>query len=103
MRRLIAISSILFENRNYEPGDELPTHDAGFVEAWLENRAAVWKDREVPEGQAVKARQATAPAGLSGDAYPSAGQGQDLVGNPPARKARGAQPEPKRGRRKSSA
>ena len=36
MERLIAVSSILIENRNYEPGDELPTHDAGFVGAWLE-------------------------------------------------------------------
>lgn len=103
MKRLIAISSILFENRNYEPGDELPTHDAGFVEAWIENRAAVWKDREVPEGQAVKARQATAPAGLPGTAYPSVGPEQDLMGKLPPRRIRGAQPEPKRGRRKSSA
>lgn len=103
MERLIAISPVLFENRNYEPGDELPTHDAGFVEAWLENGAAVWKDGEAPEGHAVKAKQATAQAGLSGDAYPSAGQGQDLVGKPPARKVRGARPEPEKGRRKSSA
>lgn len=103
MERLIAVSSILIENRNYEPGDELPTHDAGVVGAWLENGAAVWKGGEVPEGQAVKAKQATAPAGLPGAACPSAGPEQDLVGKPPSRRVRGARPEPEKGRRKSSA
>lgn len=103
MKKLIAVCSILFDNRNYEPGDELPTHNTGLVEAWIDNGAAVWKDMEGLGKQVVKAKPVTAPAGCSGDAYPSAGPDQDLVGKPPSRKVRGAQPEPAKGRRKSSA
>lgn len=103
MKQLIAVSPVLFESVNYEPGDELPTHNAGLVEVWTENGTAVWKDAEEPKKRGAKARQATAPVGLPGDAYPSAGPEQDLVGKPPSRKTRGAQPEPARGRRKSSA
>lgn len=103
MKQLIAVSSILFENANYEPGDKLPTHNTEFVELWIRNKTAVWKDAEEQKKGRAKARQATAPAGLSGDAYPSAGPEQDLVGKPPSRKTRGAKPEPAKGRRKSSA
>lgn len=103
MKQLIAVFPILFENTNYEPGDRLPTHNAGFVKAWVGNGAAVWKGMEEPKKRRARARQATAPAGLAGDAYPSAGSEQDLAGKPPSRKARGAQPEPAKGRGKSSA
>ena len=103
MEQLIAVFPILLGNRNFEPGDGLPTDDAGLVEAWVRNGAAIWKDTEEPGKGATKAKLATAPAGLPGDAYPSAGPGQDLVGKPPSRRTRGAQPEPARGRRKSSA
>lgn len=102
MKQLIALSPILFESQNYEPGDELPTHNAGLVEIWTGNGAAVWKDTG-KSAAAVKASSMTAPAGLPGDAYPSAGPEQDLVGKPPSRKARGVQPEPAKGGRKSSA
>lgn len=102
MRKLIAVSSILFENRDYNPGDELPVNVPGFVETWIENGAAVWKDDEKSK-KVVKARQKTAEPGLPGDAYPSAGMGQDLAGKLPARKARGIQPEPSKGRKKSNA
>ncbi|MEY8518807.1 hypothetical protein AALC25_18280 [Lachnospiraceae bacterium 29-84] len=107
MEQLIAVSPVLFGNQNYEPGDRLPTHDAGLVEIWTGNGTAVWKGTDGPAGgpkkRRTKARQTAAPAGLPGDACPSAGQGQDLVGKTPPRKTRGAQPEPARGRRKSSA
>lgn len=103
MKRLVAVLPILFGNVNYEPGDELPTHDAGLVEVWENSGAAVWKDAGAVKKQAVKARLATAPAGLPGDAYPSAGPGRDLAGRLLPGKDRGAQPEPRRGRRKSSA
>ena len=49
MKQLIAVSPILFESVNYEPGDELPTHNAGLVEAWIGNGAAIWQDDEEPE------------------------------------------------------
>lgn len=103
MKRLIAVFPILFENTNYEPGDRLPAHNARLVKAWVGSGAAVWKDTEEPKKRRPRARQATAPTGLAGDAYPSAGPGQDLAGKPPSRKARGAQPEPAKGRGKSSA
>ena len=31
MKQLIAVSPILFESTNFEPGDELPTHNPGVV------------------------------------------------------------------------
>lgn len=106
MKQLIASFPILFENTEYKPGDKLPTHNAEFVKLWIENKSAVWKDTEEstekPKRQGVKAKQVTAPAGRSGDAYPSAGPEQDLVGKPPSRKTRGAHPDPEKGRRKSS-
>lgn len=103
MKQLIAVSPILFESHNYKPGDELPTHNAGLVKIWARNGTAVWRDVTESKEQRAKAKQMTAPAGLPGDAYPSAGAEQDLVGKPPSRETRGAQPEPTRGRRKSSA
>lgn len=94
MKHLIAISPILFENTEYKPGDKLPTHNAEFVKLWIENKSAVWRDTEEsaerPKKQGVKAKQMTAPVGLSGDAYPSAGPEQDLVGKPPSRKKQGS-------------
>lgn len=103
MNQLIAISPILFESTNFKPGDELPTYNSGLVKIWVENGTAVWKDTEPQKKQGVKVKQVTASAGLVGDAYPSAGQEQDLVGKPPSRKARGIVPEPAKGRRKSRA
>lgn len=103
MKQLIAISPILIGNHEYKPGDELPTHDAGLVEAWNINGAAVWQDNEEPKKNTVKAKRKTALAGLSGNAIPSAGPDQDLVSRPPSRKTRGAQSDPTEGRRKSNA
>lgn len=106
MDKLVAVMPILFENRFYEPGDALPTHDIGFVEAWIRNGAAVWmREAEAgwPVAEGVKARPAAATAGLVGDAFPSFGPGQDIAGRVPSRKARGIQPEPEYGRRRSHA
>ena len=102
MKQLIAVCPILFESHNYKPGDELPTHDTRFVNAWTENGAAVWKNMEESEKRKVKAKPATAQPGLSGDAYPSVGPEQDLIGKLPPRKTRGVQSEPSKGKRKSS-
>lgn len=101
MKQLIAVLPILHESVNYKPGDELPTHNAELVKIWIGSGAAIWKKEE--KEKAVKASPASAPPGLAGDAYPSSGPGQDLIGKPPDRKTRGAQPEPSKGRRKSSA
>ena len=101
MRRLIAVCPILFESQNYNPGDELPTHDIGFVKAWTKNGAAIWKDDKKSEKHTIKAKPVTASAGLPGNAYPSARPEQDLIGKPPSRRARGAQPEPSKRREKT--
>lgn len=103
MNHLIAVSSILLDNCVYKPGDGLPTHDPELVGAWIANGAAVWKDGGEGKKQAVKAKSVTAPAGRAGDACPSAGPDQDLVGKPPSRKRRGAQPEPDKKGKKSNA
>lgn len=84
MKRLIAVFPILFENRNYKPGDELPTHNNGFVKEWLKNRTAIWQDDEKSRKQSVKAKPVTATSGLSGKS--SFGLGEDLVGKPPSRR-----------------
>lgn len=93
MKHLIAVSSVLLDNRDYRPGDELPMHNPELVEAWITNGAAVWQDDGEEKKHSVKAKPMTAPVGRSGDACPSAGPDQDLVGKPPSRKRRGAQPE----------
>ena len=107
MKQLIAVSPVLFENANYEPGDKLPTHDIELVMLWIANGTAVWKDAEEsveePKKRRVKARKTTAPAGLTGEAFPSAGLEQDLVGKPPPRSTSCEPPESTKGRRKSRA
>lgn len=103
MEYLIAIFPVFYKNHNYKPGDRLPTDDKGLVKDWIRNKTAIWKEDNRAETQTVKARLATAPPGITGDAYPSAGKDQDLAGKPPPGRTRSAQPEPSKGRKKSSA
>ncbi len=93
---------VLLGNHNYKPGDRLPVYDEVLAKEWVHNGTAVWKDDGSTEKKAVKARMAAAMPGITGDAYPSAGMGQDLMGKPLPGKTRGAQTGPSRGRRKSS-
>ena len=102
MKQLKAVFPVLFGIHNYKPGDRLPVHDEVFVKEWVRNGTAVWEDDGSKEKKAVKARMAAAMPGITGDAYPSSGTGQDLMGKPPPGKTGGAQTEPYRGRRKSS-
>lgn len=103
MKRLIAVLPILFESRNYEPGDALPMNDIDMAAVWIKSGSAVMKDDREPAPPPAKASPAAAPAGMAGDAYPSVGSGVDLIGKPPPRSTRSAPPEPAKGRRKSSA
>ncbi len=53
MERLVAKANILFFNRQYEPGDELPRFDAAMEKAWIESGTAVIKT-DVPEKKSGK-------------------------------------------------
>lgn len=99
--RLTAKAPILYQNKQYRPGDELPVTDAAYASAWVEAGSAVWED-EGDGGEdtaktkkaAAKAQPKTAPAGVTGIASPAAGAEQDLAGKVPGKKARGIIKEP---------
>lgn len=64
MAKLKAKRSILYLNRIYEAGEELPTYDADLINAWLEAGSAEYDGEEIratPE-PAVKASRSKAPA-----------------------------------------
>ena len=86
-KNLIALTDILHGNRQYGPGDVLPTADPGYVAAWLKAGSAAWKDgaeQPAEKKRAAKARPASAPAGATGIAQPATGAEEDLVGKVPA-------------------
>lgn len=83
MQRLTAQKSILFESKIYSPGEELPTKNAGMVEAWIAAGTAVWIDDETKTTKA-KARPRTAEPGQPGVAVASESEdGENLVGKVP--------------------
>lgn len=83
MQKLTAQKSILFENRIYAPGEEIPTKNPVMVEAWLAAGTAVWIEDET-ENTKTKARPRTAEPGLSGVAVHSESEdGENLVGKVP--------------------
>ena len=84
MQKLTAQKDILFENRIYAPGEELPTKNEVMVKAWLAAGTAVWIDDEQPEEPKAKARPKTAEPGLPGAAVASESEdGENLVGKVP--------------------
>lgn len=64
MAKLKATRSVLYQNRLYGAGDELPTTDAALVNAWLDAKSAVW-DEEKPVENTAKQTEAT-PGTASG-------------------------------------
>lgn len=113
MQKLIAQTTILFESRLYNPGEELPTKNPEMVEAWLKAETAVWdkneklqaggeskadEEFEAGEEQAedeeteqppVKAEPKTAEAGVSGIAEGAeTGEAENLVGKVPKTRSR---------------
>lgn len=83
MQKLIAQQNILFESKLYAPCDELPTKDAGMVEAWLAAGTAVWIE-DTTINTMAKARPRTAEPGQPGVAVASeAEDGDNLVGKVP--------------------
>lgn len=97
---LIALTEILYGNKQYKPGEELPTSDASYVDAWKRSGSAAemsgdGADEDAGEDKAAaKARPAAAPAGVEGITQPATGSEPDLVGKIPSPKARGVVKEP---------
>jgi hypothetical protein len=111
VKQLIALTPILYGNRQYEPGEALPTSDSSYAEAWERSGSAVWKNPDDGAGEettetkkpAAKARRKTAKAGAEGIAQPATGAEADLVGVVPSPKARGVVKEPSKRAPKSQA
>lgn len=49
---LVAVSPILFQSKQYLPGDRLP-EDSDFAEAWVRAGSAVWKNEDGSRPAAV--------------------------------------------------
>ena len=116
-KKLIARTEILYNGKMYNTGEELPTNNPQYVDAWLEAGTAVWEgaekapsdteneetdtengetdtenedsDTENEESESVKGVPQTAEPGLAGKAAASESEdGVDLVGKVPKTAAR---------------
>lgn len=82
--KLIAVIPILYRDRQYWPGDELPLSDDAMKETWINGGAAVMKeDNETPK-KVEKAVPATAVPGIPGIAVGGEGASENLAGRVPA-------------------
>lgn len=79
--KLVAVSPILYQNKQYRIGDILPL-DTDMQELWIDCGSAVLKEEAEIKGKAVKARSVTAQAGLFGTAVNSESV-ENLVGRVP--------------------
>ena len=78
---LRAVSHILYNSRQYVPGQELPANNLDMVKAWIDAGTAAWMRSSQ---DSVKARPVTAVGGLAGEAVgPETGSEGDLVGRVP--------------------
>ena len=78
---LRAVSHILYQSRQYAPGQKLPANNLDMVKAWIDAGTAAWMGIS---SDPVKARPATAVGGLAGEAVgPETGSEGDLVGRVP--------------------
>lgn len=59
MAKLKAARSILYLNRVYEAGEELPYYDAATVEAWVECKSAFWEVEESDRAEPAKPANST--------------------------------------------
>lgn len=85
MADLVALRPILYGQRQFEPGETLPS-DAPLAETWVECGSAVWRDE--PPAEQPAAKPASAEPGLPGTAVGGEQTGDDLVGKVPPRKKR---------------
>ena len=109
-KTLIARTEILYNGKMYNIGEELPTNNPQYVDAWIEAGTAVWEgaekapsdteneetdtengetDTENEKSEPVKGVPQTAEPGLAGKAAASESEdGVDLVGKVPKTAAR---------------
>lgn len=59
MAKLKAARSILYLNRLYEAGEELPYYDAATVEAWVDAKSAFWEAEESDHAETAKSADTT--------------------------------------------
>lgn len=59
MAKLKAARSILYLNRVYEAGEELPYYDAATVNAWVECKSAFWEAEESGRVETAKSADTT--------------------------------------------
>lgn len=80
MAKLTAARTVLHLNRLYQPGEELPQHDASLVEAWLEAGSATYEEapQEAPQQTDASGDKEPDPA-----AKPPTG-GKSAAENPPS-------------------
>lgn len=93
MAKLTAARTVLHLNRLYQPGEELPQHDASLVDAWLEAGSAIYEEapQEPPQEnqqQQEPPQEATQQTDASGDKEPDPAakpptDGKSAAENPP--------------------
>ena len=83
---LIATCPILYKNKQYIAGEELPLN-TGMEEIWLECGSALLAEEVAEKKRRTKARSVTAQAGLSGIAVNSESE-ENLVGRVPVTERR---------------
>lgn len=85
--KLIAVNHILYRNKQYHPGDELPI-DTDMQEVWIDCGSAIYADSdEAPEIKVTKARRVMAQSGLTGTAINSESD-ENLIGRVPGTEGR---------------
>lgn len=68
MAKLKAARSILYLNRVYEAGEELPYYDAATVNAWVECKSAFWEAEESDRVETAKSADTTPGDGAATEA-----------------------------------
>lgn len=67
MAKLTATRSVLYQNRLYQPGEELPQHDPAMVAAWLDAGSAK-REKEAAPAASTPAPASPKAATTSGKA-----------------------------------
>ena len=94
---LVALRYIQTGNKEYQPGEALPTKDADLAAAWVESGAAVWRGEDYEPPRYARAELVTATPGLPGLAAGGEADRDALVGRIPLTPQRQRRRAPWRG------